>query len=150
VQGQIAPPAWANLLLLGAAQAIEPRLQAMVGSITVRARSGRLLRAPVFGQRTHHLVLSCDHLHAEPALDSVLVSLREAMLPGAALVMTAPFNAHAADTVAADRHQAGVLGWDILARLSRAGFATPAAHLYWSQEFGYLGPFNFIFSAMAA
>jgi hypothetical protein len=38
-------------------------------------------------------------------------------------------------------------GWEILQQLEEIGFAAPTAHLYWSQEFGYLGREQVIFIA---
>ena len=146
---EIDPPAWARLLLLGAAQPIEPYLQRRVAAVAVRARSGRLLRAPRFEPQAYHLILSCEHLHAEAALDSVLAGLREALMPGGRLVFTAPFDTAAAASTISRAGRPGVLGWDILSRLTQAGFVAPAAQLFWSEEFGYLGPFNLIFAASA-
>jgi SAM-dependent methyltransferase len=147
IVAEIQPPGWTRLLLLGAAQAIEPRLQRMVGSVAVRARSGRLLRVPVFESQAYHLVLSCEHLHAEQDPDRVLRGIRDAVMPGGHFVFTAPFDAAAQASVPAGAGRPGILGWDILDRLGRAGFRGAAAHLYWSEEFGYLGPFNLVFSA---
>lgn len=149
IAGDIAPPPWTKALLLGAAQSIESRLQRKVAQVAVRARSGRLLRAPRFEQQAYHLILSCDHLQAEAELDEVLEGLRDALLPGGRLLFTASFDTARATSLAPSAGQDGVLGWDILARLGRAGFARPAAHLFWSAEFGYLGTFNLLFSAFA-
>ena len=41
------------------------------------------------------------------------------------------------------------LGWDILDLLRDAGFSTARAHVYWSDELGYLGSGNMIFLAVA-
>jgi hypothetical protein len=147
IMSDIDPPAWTRVLLLGAAQPIETRLQRVVAQVAVRARSGRLLRAPRFEPQSYHLIISCEHLQTESALDSVLVGLRDALMPGGRLVFTAPFDTAAADSMPPAQGGGGVLGWDILACLARAGFAVPSAHLFWSAEFGYLGPFNLIFSA---
>jgi hypothetical protein len=149
LQSQVAPPAWTRLLLLGAAQPIEAYLQRRMAAVAVRARSGRLLRAPRFEPQSYHVVLSCEHLHAEASIDDVLVGLREALMPGGRLIFTAPFNTASATSVPPKPREPGVLGWDILSRMTRAGFAAPAAHLFWSEEFGHLGPFNLIFSASA-
>jgi hypothetical protein len=149
ITAEIDPPAWTRMLLLGSAQSIEPSLQRLVAQVAVRARAGRLLRAPRFERQAYHLILSSDHLHAEPDLDIVLSRLREALLPGGQMVFTAPFDTGAEASLPPSDDRIGLLGWDILARLAQAGFASPAAHLFWSAEFGYLGPFNLIFTASA-
>lgn len=149
IEAEIDPPPWTRLLLLGAAQSIESRLQCMAAQVAVRARSGRLLRAPRFEPQAYHMILSCEHLHAEQAIDAVFAGLRDALMPGGHLVFTAPFDTASDVTISPPQGRAGVLGWDILPRLARAGFSAAAAHLFWSEEFGYLGPFNLIFSAAA-
>jgi len=149
IEAEIDPPPWTRLLLLGAAQSIETRLLRMAAQVAVRARSGRLLRAPRFEAQAYHLILSCEHLHAEQAMDAVLAGLRDALMPGGHLVFTAPFDTASDVSIAPGPGRTGVLGWDILPRLARAGFSAAAAHLFWSEEFGYLGPFNLIFSAAA-
>jgi hypothetical protein len=143
------PPDWARILLLGAAQPIEPYLQRRGGAVSVRARSGRLLRAPRFEAQSYHLILSSEHLHTEPELDAVLAGLRDALMPGGRLMFTAPFDTASAACRPPCGGAGGVLGWDVLKRLTMAGFSAPAAHLFWSEEFGYLGPFNLIFAASA-
>jgi hypothetical protein len=89
--------------------------------------------------------------------------LRRVLLPGGRLVFTVPFHDRSAKTVSRlDRlprvsgrlpaesggptHQ---IGWDILDKLRAAGFADARAHTYWSEELGYLGTGNVIFSATA-
>lgn len=146
---EIVPPPWTRLLLLGAAYPIESYLQRRVATVSVRARSGRLLRAPRFEPQSYHLILSCEHFHVEPALDDVLAGLRDALMPGGRLVFTTPFDTAAQVSRPPRNGNPGVLGWDILTRLAQAGFAGAAAHLFWSEELGYLGPFNLIFSASA-
>jgi len=149
ITAEIDPPPWTRMLLLGSAQSIEPALQQLVAQVVVRARSGRLLPTPRIERQAYHLILSSDHLHAEPDLDIVLSQLREALLPGGQIVFTAPFDTGAEATLSPTDMRSGLLGWNILSQLSKAGFFGPAAHLFWSQEFGYLGPFNMIFTASA-
>jgi hypothetical protein len=146
---EIGPPPWTRLLLLGSASTIEPWLQKLAMEIAVRARGGRLLQPPQFEAQQYHLVVSCEHLGAEPELDGVLRALRAALLPGGQLVFTAPFDTTAATSRACQPEQPGVLGWDIMERLRDAGFFDPAALLFWSEEFGYLGAYNMIFTAIA-
>jgi hypothetical protein len=147
--GSIGLLPWMRVLVLGDAQTIEPRLAPLVGHLTTQARSGRLPQAAFDAQPGYHLIVSSEQLHAEPALDTALTALHAALSPGGHLVITAAFDAAAATSQPALGDAPGVLGWDILTRLVRAGFATAAAHLFWSEEFGYLGSFNLIFSAGA-
>lgn len=142
-------PAFSHVLLVGSAQPLEVRLQRSFAQVSVRARSGRLLRAPEFEAAAYHLIISSEHAHAEPAIDPVLRGLRAALAEGGTLVLTAPFDAAAARSVPGQAGAGGRLGWDILARLQNAGFTLPRAQLYWSGEFGHLGTFNFLFSAGA-
>jgi hypothetical protein len=140
---------WMRVLVLGASQAIEPHIRAQVAAITARLRSGRGVALPQAEAASYHLIVSSEHLHAEPMLQAVLEGMRTALRPGGKLVFTAPFDVGAADSRPDRPGAPGVLGWDILDRIQRAGFESAAAHLFWSEEFGYLGPFNLIFSASA-
>ncbi len=107
------------------------------------------------------MLLCPDHLHHVPALDAALGEAARVLCPGGALLFTVPFHADA-DATASDLarlpRRSGVLpafsaepvhriGWDILERVRGAGFVDCAAHCYWSEELGYLGPFNMIFLA---
>jgi len=140
---------WMGVMLIGEGASIEPHLQARVGQMTTRRRSGGLLPAPLMAEGAYHLIISSEHLHAEPMVPRLLRTMRAALMPGGKLFFTAPFDVAAATSRAACTGAAGVLGWDILNMLERAGFDSAAAHLFWSEEFGHLGPFNLIFSASA-
>lgn len=142
-------PAFSHVLLVGSAQALEVRLQRSFAQVSVRARSGRLLRAPDFEKSAYHLIISSEHLHAEPSLDVLLGGLRAALTEAGMLLFTAPFDVQAARSTTGPEASRPCLGWDILSRLRQAGFAAPTAHLYWSGEFGHLGTFNLLFSAAA-
>ncbi len=109
------------------------------------------------------LAVCSDHLHHVPPLDTVLAELRRVLIRGGQLVVTVPFRVDLATTVSRiealprlngllpAHHGAAVheIGWDMLARLRQAGFASALAHAYWSEELGYLGPFNVILAATA-
>jgi hypothetical protein len=140
---------WMRVLVLGASQSIESHIAARVAGMITRQRSARGLAAREMPAASYHLIVSSEHLHAEPMLQAVLETMRGALMPGGKLVFTAPFDAAAAQSRPPRAGQAGVLGWDILEQIERAGFDSAAAHLFWSEEFGYLGPFNLIFSASA-
>ena len=64
------------------------------------------------------------------------------------LLFTTPFDyAEAQGVQRPNGGQATSFGWDLLYQLRAAGFAQAHAHLYWSEELAYLGPFNFVFVA---
>jgi len=126
---------------------IEPYLQTRVGQMTTRLRSGGAAPMPPMAEGAYHLIISSEHLQAEPMIQRLLAIMRAALMPGGKLFFSAPFDAGAATSRAARAGAPGVLGWDILNILERAGFDSAAAHLFWSEEFGHLGPFNLIFSA---
>jgi hypothetical protein len=140
---------WMRVLLIGEGASIEPHLQTQVAQMTARRRSGGLLPTPLMAAGAYHLIISSEHLHAEPSIESLLADMRAALMPGGKLFVSAPFDVAAATSRAACAGAPGVLGWDILKMLERTGFESTAAHLFWSEEFGYLGPFNLIFSASA-
>ena len=147
IYGEIGVFPWMRVLVLGAAQCIEPRLRPLVASLCAQARSGQVGEACQVGNPPYHLIIASEYLHAVPLLGDTLAALHGALVPGGHLLFTAPFETAAAVSRAHD--DGPVLGWDILDLLAASGFAAAAAHLFWSEEFGYLGPFNMIFSAAA-
>lgn len=92
-----------------------------------------------------------------PAL-AMLHELARVARPGAVLVLTVPFDVGAAQTLSRahdlppeameSAEPLHLFGWDLLDGLRDAGFYDVAAHFYWSDEFGYLGPFNMIVSGV--
>ena len=108
-----------------------------------------------------HMLLCPDHLHHVPALDAALAEAARVLCPGATLLFTVPFHADADATVsdlsrlprrsgtppAFSAEPVHRIGWDILDRVRAAGFVDCAAHCHWSEELGYLGPFNMVFLA---
>ena len=110
---------------------------------------------------TADVFVSLDYLHHVPPLDAALAEICRVLDHAGSLVFTVPFYVDAKDTASCAPKVANVdglqpaevseqvhrIGWDILRRLGEAGFSKAAAHLYWSEELGYLGPYNFIFSA---
>jgi len=109
------------------------------------------------------LVVCSDYLNHVPPLDTALAELRRVLVRGGQLVFTAPFRVDLAQTISRTDQLprlAGLMpaqygasihdfGWDVLARLRAAGFAVASAHSYWSEELGYLGPFNMILAGTA-
>ena len=162
---------WMRALWFGTAPTLERRLAQMTHEVVVARRLQMSARLPADAQRSlclpfdsaaFHLAVSSDYLQRVPALDVALAELRRILVPGGQLVFTVPFHCRSTSTttraglgarregrlpaeMAADIH---AIGWDILPRLRQAGFAQAAAHVYWSRELGYLGPFNTMFSAV--
>ena len=158
---------WSRVLLFGPPGPADRRIAAMAGGIARSApRPRRAAGDAGAGHRlaaadaAFHLAVSSDYLHRVPPLEPALGELRRVLVPGGQLVFTVPFRALAARTVTrldglprvAGRlpTEAGgevhELGWDILDLLRAAGFTDARAHIYWSDELGYLGPFNMIVS----
>ncbi len=153
---------WTRLLLFGPPDPSHSRLAALAGETTTRASLRRdgadfLLDVP---DGHCHLAVAVECLHRVPPLDAALAALRRTLTPGGSLVFTVPFRHDAArthsraDLARADgalpalvRDGVHEIGWDVLDRLRAAGFATAAAHCYWSAELGYLGAFSMIFHA---
>ncbi len=171
-QGGLA--SWSRIASFGPPGLIDRKLAAsrdQHGSFTrlarlVRAQAGEAssngwrLDAP---DGAFHIAVSWDHLTFVPPLDEALAELRRILAPGGQLVFTLPLRYRAHATVSRLGHvprQGGLLpaefrgeihevGWDILERLRAAGFSRALAHQYWSDELGYLGPFNLLLSASA-
>jgi SAM-dependent methyltransferase len=162
--------AWSRVLLFGPPGAADRRIAAAAASVASIPRLGFARGgAGARGYRldaadaAFHLAVSADALHRVPPLAALLAELRRVLVPGGSFVFTVPFHFLAARSVA---HLDGLprvsgrlpteaggevhaLGWDILDRLRDAGFGNARAHAYWSDELGYLGSGNMIFSAVA-
>jgi SAM-dependent methyltransferase len=109
------------------------------------------------------VVVALDVLHTVPPLDEALSEIHRVLGSGGQLVFTVPFRLFTERTVShlttlprtngllpVERaHEVHELGWDILDRLRAAGFRQSTAHSYRSEELGYFGLFNMIFSANA-
>jgi len=156
-----------RVLLFGPPGAVDRRIAAAAGGVVSLprlgfARGGQGYRLDA-ADAAVHLAVSSDYLHRVPPLEPALAELRRVLAPGGCFVFTAPFRAHAAHTLArleglprlsgrlpteagGEVHE---LGWDILDLLRGAGFGNARAHAYWSDELGYLGAHNLIFSAVA-
>lgn len=157
---------WSRLLLLGPPSPLEARL----------GRGGRtLVRLPALEWQSQDgagyrltaadgsftLAMSWDYLHHVPPLQVMLAEVCRTLVPGGRFVFTLPFHYRASHTVSRLGHiprRAGRLpaefrgeiheiGWDILDMLREAGFTASHARHYWSDELGYLGAFNLLFSA---
>jgi hypothetical protein len=162
VETAITLSAWHRVLAFGRMSAAETRLCARLGEtsavprLTSDAAGAHRIAA---ADASHHLAISLDYLHKVPSLPLALAELRRVLVPGGALVFTVPFRwdrpttrSHvdlaARETLPVESgREIHEIGWDILGLLRAAGFARCRAHIYWSDELGYLGAYNTIFSA---
>ena len=162
VQSVVGLASWHRVLAFGRMSEAEGRLCRRLGEtmavprlVLDRSRARIAARSA-----SCQLAVTFDYLHQVPDLLAALKELRRVLVPGGALVFTVPFRwdrpatrSHvdrAASHLPADSaREVHELGWDALAWLQEAGFSRSRAHVYWSDELGYLGPFNMIFSATA-
>ena len=121
---------------------------------------GRALSLPV-PQGSQHMVLAADVLPHIIPLREALAAIADALSPGGMFVFSTPFDVEASETVSfiasGDRgdsakqvfsaHPAHRLGWDLIPLLNDCGFRSAVGRCYWSEEFGYLGPYNMVFVA---
>jgi SAM-dependent methyltransferase len=154
---------WSRVLLLGPRSPLDARLgRGRPAPVRLQRLlqddGGYRLEAPDGG---FTLAVSWDYLHHVPPLQAALGEIRRTLAPGGRFVFTLPFHYRASHTVshlghiprrggrlpAEFRGEIHDIGWDILAMLTAAGFTDSRAHHYWSDELGYLGAFNLLFSA---
>lgn len=159
---------WTQALALGQHVVVAEHLRARVGALTHLRRlersgkdagkRGFRLDAP---DRRYHLAVALDVIQNVPPLDELLGELARVLVPGGSFVFTVPFRHEAPKTTSYVSHllrlgrelppefhaEVHEIGWDVLDRLQSAGFSEVGAYLYWSEEFGFLGPFNFVFLA---
>jgi SAM-dependent methyltransferase len=107
------------------------------------------------------VAVSFDRLNHIPFLLPALAEVCRSLRSGGSFVFTVPFYfdaqrstsrmedlSLAADFVPTDLAEpVHSLSWDLFDAVRHAGFTDVAGHLYWSEEFGYLGNFNWIFVA---
>ncbi|SDE31947.1 hypothetical protein [Belnapia rosea] len=141
---------WMRVLGLGDMAAMQPVLQTCSarlvsgpGALLQAARERDGLKNP-----DYHLILSADQLTRATAVKDLFAMLRRILVSGGQFVFTAAFDPRAAPGEAAGPDRP--CDWSLIPQLLDGGFANAKACLYWSEEFGYLGPGNFIFAAQAA
>jgi SAM-dependent methyltransferase len=154
---------WVRAALLGHEVRIAKYLATLTHDIAVWQNLAEQSDAPALPADTAsvHLVVSAEYLHHLPFLDAALRGVARVLAPGGCFVFTVPFyiDLEATHTYALQplvgkdglravpSQPAHQVGWDIIDRLTEAGFTDSTAHCYWSEEFGYLGTFNIIFLA---
>ena len=99
--------------------------------------------AKVYG--SYHTVVSAEEFSFVDYDGLRVKRIRSVLCPGGSLVFTCPFDINSSPE---DQVVENVIGWSFFAVLREAGFRVVRAHLYWSEEQGYLGPFNLLFTAL--
>ena len=111
----------------------------------LRSMSGELMVHPVLvrpqSRLPVHLVVSSEQLNASNAGPDTFAEVAGFLVPGGHFVFTAPFDPA---SLAPDDMR---ISWSVLKTLKSVGFSDAKVSTFWSEEFGYLGLFNFIFSA---
>jgi hypothetical protein len=138
---------WMRVLSLGDMEAMQPVLEGCAAKLTcgptalVQANWERSeLKNP-----NYHLIISAEQLNNTTASKSFFDFLNKILSAGGRFVFTAPFDPRDATDQSPDRGQP--CNWSLLQRLLDSDFVSAKACLFWSEEFGYLGPRNFIFEA---
>ena len=126
LQARVGMSAWTSLAVLAAPSTLQARLSGLA-SIVDKPGSA-------------HIAIAHDMPTAAPDF----AAMREHLVVGGTLAFTAPFDPAAIGSTPR------ALGWDFVERLRGAGFRRAAAHCYRSEELGYIGASNYIFSAQAA
>jgi SAM-dependent methyltransferase len=130
-----------------------------------------------FGADTFDAILSFDVLEHVPDSEASFRECLRCLKPGGVLLFSAPFTINQTHhTIRAVQQPDGSIdhlllppefhgnpidpaggslcfryfGWDLLPDLDRYGFQEPAAVVYWSQEYGYLGGEQVLFVARKA
>lgn len=153
-RGAIAPGR--QLALTGRESQIEAKLSEWGHEVLrlPRLLGGRLR----FDAACIDLLICADYLQQVPPVVAFMREVARVIRPSGDLCLTVPFDVNALGTRSRviDLPRSAVesavplhlFGWDLLDLLRDLGFADVAANFYWSDEFGYLGPFNMIISAV--
>jgi len=161
---RLGPPSWTRGGIIGRGDRLLDYLTERAFSFDLWPRllwdeAGRA-KLPVPAQ-SQHMILAADELAHIPPLDRALAAIASSLMPGGSFLFSTPFDVEAEDSVTApwiegvaptdlplfSADAAHRLGWDLITRLHDAGFTDAAASCYWSEELGYLGPYNMIFLA---
>ena len=157
---------WSRLLLFGPPAGTDTRLAALAGETVAVPRLSTAQPGPPridAPDASADLAVSAEALHRIPPIGEALTELRRVLAPGGQLILTVPLRYRSSETVSRVSHlprlggrlpaefgaEIHEFGWDILDALRGAGFVQASAHTWWSDELGYLGPFNFLIRAVA-
>lgn len=143
------PDKTTRLLALSTSRAFGEAVMSLTGAETERSSSGVLLKevstASPKVRGSYHTVVSADEFNLSDYDGSKVRAIQSILRPGGRLVFTCPFDINLSpEEQAVDN----VVGWSFFTVLKDAGFRSMRAHLYWSEEQGYLGPFNLLFTAL--
>jgi hypothetical protein len=156
--------AWYRVALLGRNDSLAGYLAQFQPSLVLYPRVEREVDGTLFlpvKPASLHMVIAADELCHLPELDAALAAVAGALMPGGIFLFCTPFDVEADKTMTDltglpvvreklptfSSRPVHRLGWDLIDHLRAAGFDDASAHLYWSEELGYLGPYNMIFSA---
>jgi hypothetical protein len=108
------------------------------------------MQAP--GEAHFDLIYSVEQLDRVSSVEEQLDTFFACLRPHGALLLSMPFHVNKRLSVftasEAGTGPAHAIGWDVLTMLRDAGFEDAWVESYWSEEFGYLGPDNFLFVAL--
>lgn len=141
---------WMRVLGLGEIEAIQPMLEGCSAKLTcgplALVQAGR--ERDELKHPKYHLIILAEQLNNANANKNLFSLLNKILANGGRFVFTAPFDAQVAVSQSPDPRRP--CDWSLISCLLDGGFASAKACLFWSEEFGYLGPRNFIFSAQKA
>lgn len=161
---RLGAPSWARGGIIGRGDRLRDYLAERAFSFDLWPRLSRnqagAVALPVPPQ-SQHMILAADELAHIPALDAALAAIADSLMPGGSFLFSTPFDVEAEASVMTSAFEGAPptalplfsadaphrLGWDLIGRLQDAGFGDAAAYCYWSEELGYLGPYNMIFLA---
>ena len=167
VEEKVGLRAWTRALVFGPPERIgeyaTPRVASLRAQnvLTREVVNGAAAYRLADEDQSRNVVICVEYLNRLPPLSAALHEIYRVLADGGRFVFTVPFRLDTYETRSiADElprsqglppadyaSEVNQIGWDILDQLRAVGFRDAAAYLYWSEEFGYLGPYNFIFSA---
>jgi hypothetical protein len=157
-------PSWFRAGVLGQGDRVTAYVSQLLPDLAQWKRltrgAGRVLALPV-SEASQHMILAADVLPHIIPLKEALAAIADALSPGGMFVFSTAFDVEASETVSLLKGEYGAdivkqvfssqpvhrLGWDLIPMLKDSGFSDALGQCYWSEEFGYLGPYNMVFIA---
>ena len=157
-------PSWFRAGVLGQGDRVAAYISQLLPDLAQWKRltrgAGRALALPV-SEGSQHMILAADLLPHIIPLKQALAAIAEALSPGGMFAFSTPFDVEASETISFVANDDGAdiakqtflsqpihrLGWDLIPMLYDCGFTDAMGQCYWSEEFGYLGPYNMVFVA---